>query len=505
MGVLNTTIIPTAITMAGGAAVSGGSGTKYKVSTAVNAAVGDTWEVALHNRQTDVTYSVGMGAITGLADTFCFTYDQKVYLLAGFTTYFSAVGQPTVFNDVNATGNGFVSMANAYQTPEALTAIGPFQGQLVFFSRHTTQIWSINADPDLWQLKQVLQNIGTMAPASVQPLGGFDLFFLSDTGIRSLRVRDINLNAFVDDLGSPIDALIQAQLIASPANALAALAIVEPSANRYWLYLNGIIYALSYFPSSKVVAWSTYTPTAEAGATFTVLPSTNGNFSLNVPCYDSISRTIALAVPWNTNASTTAADICTAINATTTISHYTASHVGGVITLVTVGVVNVAALAVFTLTGDITVSAITNRTVTFTPTKFLVFNGTVYAKAGNIVYMYGCSLNELSQFVYNIFDSTAATLQTPWLDYKTPGQRKTAKGFQFALTGAWTVSASMDPISAIYETVYQPTVAPFQSFDQGIIPWSTNGTHQSILAVTTGHTAAVFSGVIPHYSVADEE
>ncbi len=487
-------INPTVQPMLGGLAASGGSGEIVKITNTVAPATNDTWFLDLLNNQTQVDYLIGFSTITGLVPIFCFTYDQKVYVLAGNTVYFCAVGEPTVWNDINATGNGFVSMANSFQTPEALTAIVTFQGRLAFFSRHTTQLWDVNADPDLWALKQVLNNVGTMAPASVQALGGLDALFLSDTGIRSLRVRDINLNAFVEDLGSPIDSLIQAQLLASPSNAVAAIAIVEPSAERYMLYLNGTIYVLSYFPSSKVVAWGTYLPTAETGFHFTINASTNGFIAINAPCFDGVTRPLSGAVPWHTNAATTAADLVIAINAQTGTTHWTASAVGAVVTLTTVGVVNSAALASSTLTGDITITAFVLDTTTFTPTKAVVYNGQVHYKVGNIVYRYGGYGN-------NEYDSTVATIQTPWLDFKTPGNRKVVKGFQIACTGAWSISAGMDPQSALVELVY--TNNGF-SFDLGIVGQQAQGSHMSIKAVTTGYTAAVLSGIIPHYEQADE-
>jgi hypothetical protein len=62
-------------------------------------------------------------------------------------------------------------------------------------------------DPDPLQNveKQVLENIGTFAPKSVVPFGDIDVFFLSDSGIRSLRARDSSNQAGMSDVGTPID------------------------------------------------------------------------------------------------------------------------------------------------------------------------------------------------------------------------------------------------------------------------------------------------------------
>src|SRR5262249_13348032 len=133
---------------------------------------------------------IGKGDISGTTPSFCLTYGNKVYVLEGSNVHFSDLGVPTSFNDINGVGNGFVNMLNYYYTQESLQAVAPYQGRLVFVSRQTTQIWQVSADPNQWQQVQVMPNIGTMAPESVKPVGELDVMMLSDSGIRSIRVRD---------------------------------------------------------------------------------------------------------------------------------------------------------------------------------------------------------------------------------------------------------------------------------------------------------------------------
>lgn len=256
-------LLTSAHTLTGGVATFTGLGETFDVVFTGVWALNEKYTLVMTDSTTAVQNSFGAGTITNTAPTFAFTYQDKVYFLAGATVYFSTVGSATLFNDVLSVSptDGFVQMSNNFSAPENLQAIAPYQGRLVFFSRQTTQIWSVNSDPAQWVQAQVLSNIGTLAPQSVQAMGTLDVMFLSDTGIRSLRVRDSSLNAFVEDIGSPIDALITSAIQADSAGGVNACGVIEPSANRYWLYLNGLIYVLSYFPSSKVIAWSTYTPT----------------------------------------------------------------------------------------------------------------------------------------------------------------------------------------------------------------------------------------------------
>ena len=106
---------------------------------------------------------------------------------------------------------------------------------------------------------QCLQTLERTQHSVLMSLGDLDVLFLSPTGIRSLRVRETTLNAYVNDLGSPIDSLVINDFVQGN-NAQNAQAIVDPNTGRYWLFVpntsaaNGVgnIYVLSYYPSNKI-------------------------------------------------------------------------------------------------------------------------------------------------------------------------------------------------------------------------------------------------------------
>lgn len=230
--------------------------------------VNETYQVVFTITETGLQYTFGLGDFTGQVPVFCFTFKNKLYFLAGARVYFSAVGEPRVINDPAGTFNGFVELSNFYGNPEDLIAIASYQGKLAFFSDNTIQLWSIDADPANWDLSQVLPNIGTSAPSTVQSLGDADVIFLSQSGFRSLRARDASSNAVPTDLGSPIDSLVQDDIIAAGANVLASCSGVEPLTKQYFGCVNGRIYVLSYYPASEITAWSIYTPVDSDGAAF---------------------------------------------------------------------------------------------------------------------------------------------------------------------------------------------------------------------------------------------
>lgn len=227
---------------------------------------GDTFTVSLLNN--GITQQFGFGTITGLGFTNCFTFKNKVYLILNTSTYFSAVGSATFFNGPDGAGNGFINLLQSSGTVDQLMTGVSYQGRLAFFFRYHIQIWSIFDDDTQNSLVQTLNHIGLISARAVQAIGDLDILFLSDSGVRSLRVRDSSLNAYTVDLGSPINATIRALLVGRtffPATFTAAAPVMghEPAENRVWLCLpdaNNVVnmFVLSYFPQSKISAWATY-------------------------------------------------------------------------------------------------------------------------------------------------------------------------------------------------------------------------------------------------------
>lgn len=273
------TLKTTVSAMANGVAGVTGVGKTYRVELTTDGGgswvVGDTITLTFLHTLTGFIEEVGFGNVSGQQPTFCLTFKDKVYVLAGSLTFFSELSDPTSWNNPEGVGNGFVNLVNYYSSPEALQAIATYQGRLAFFSRTTTQIWNVEQDPAAWSLVQTLPNIGTVAPRSVQSLGDLEVFFVADSGIRSLRARETVLNAIVTDIGSPVEPLVQPLLQAmTDTEKLGICGVVEPSANRLWEYIDGVIWVLSYFPSNKITAWSKYLPTYElAGVQTTFVPT----------------------------------------------------------------------------------------------------------------------------------------------------------------------------------------------------------------------------------------
>ena len=219
--------------------------------------VGGTFEVADEFTVTiDGLDYKASGASSGTGN-FVKTYKSKIYSLVSSLLYFCASNNPTSWG--SGIGAGFVNLSNHAAGSEELTSIEVYNQFLAVFSRSVIQTWHVESDDANNIQNQVLYNTGTSSPDSVTSFGDADVFYLSDTGVRSLRARDSSNAAAVSDVGTAIDSYITDHMASlSEQEVKDAVAVIEPKDGRYFLALDGRIYVFSYFPGSKVSAWSTY-------------------------------------------------------------------------------------------------------------------------------------------------------------------------------------------------------------------------------------------------------
>jgi hypothetical protein len=217
-----------------------------------------------------ITPSVGVELEGGLvpgdlfqSGTFAKTVGSKVYVTSGPDLNFSGVLLPTGFQTTN-TGAGFIDMSTQAAGSEALQAVGKFLTFLAVFAERVVQIWFMDPDPSLNTIQQVLSNIGTLSPRSVVQFGDSDLFFLDESGVRSLKARYATSSAATDDIGIPVDTLIGPKIRGmSTLERGKIISLIEPTDGRFWLIFPDEIFVFSFFNGSKVSAWSTYTPSVD--------------------------------------------------------------------------------------------------------------------------------------------------------------------------------------------------------------------------------------------------
>ena len=213
--------------------------------------------VALANGTNLVTTPAG--SETYLPGEYSKPAKSKMYTTAGSLLHFSGIENPLEANE-SAKEAGFINLANNAEGSERLTAIANYQQNLAVFSERTVQIWFVDVTVLANQQLQVLSNTGAIAPRSVQEIGDSDVFYLSESGIRSLRARNVSNAAFATDIGNPIDTLVLEDINADRLRVRESRAVLEPRDGRYILAIGNKCYVFSYFPASQVSAWSVYEP-----------------------------------------------------------------------------------------------------------------------------------------------------------------------------------------------------------------------------------------------------
>ena len=184
---------------------------------------------------------------------------SKLYSTAQSLVHFSGISDPLEVNDTTKEA-GFIDLSTNAEGSERLTSIANYQQNLAIFSERTVQIWFVDVQASGNQQLQVLNNTGAIAPLSVQEIGDSDVFYLSESGIRSLRARDSSNAAFATDIGNAIDTLVLADINADRLMVRESRAVLEPRDGRYILAVGNKCYVFSYFPASRVSAWSIYEP-----------------------------------------------------------------------------------------------------------------------------------------------------------------------------------------------------------------------------------------------------
>lgn len=192
-------------------------------------------------------------------------HQQKLYAVDGKNLHFSGVSAP---NDwTTGTGAGVIDVSTMDAAHTDLVGLARYYSYLAVLARTFVQVWGLDPDPAQNTMLQTLQNIGLVAPRAAAGYGNGDVLFLSDTGIRSIRARDSSNAAVLNDVGSPIDAYVQAlRSELTPAQAEKITALVDPLTGHFWMVWGSEVLVLAMYPNTGVTAWSTFQFASEIDA-----------------------------------------------------------------------------------------------------------------------------------------------------------------------------------------------------------------------------------------------
>lgn len=188
-------------------------------------------------------------------------YGSKMYMASGTNLLFSDIGAPDKWDATTTPNNGagFIDISKAELFGNRIYAIERYYDYLAVFGMSNIQLWQTDPDPKANKLTQALGNTGLYAPKAISAFANGDVLYLAQTGVRSLRARDASNYAVTADIGSPVDTYIRERVRSLNYNQIDLIdGVVEPKTGAFWLTLGNEIMVLSFYPSSKVSAWSIF-------------------------------------------------------------------------------------------------------------------------------------------------------------------------------------------------------------------------------------------------------
>jgi hypothetical protein len=227
--------------------------------------IGDRFAVTL-SPTGFTSYEYGAGGTPLTKATVVVPHKSKLYALGSAQDFGSSIVRFCSLDDATSwregvDGAGFLNVATSEEGNLDLHGAAQYQQGMAFFAEDAIQTWSLDADPANNAVQESMPNTGALAGGAVVTYGNNDTFYLSRSGIRSLRARDSSNAPFVSDVGNPIDPLIIARRKSLGTTVTAAsLAWIEPEDGRLCVAMGDRIYVLSHFPGSKISAWSWYEP-----------------------------------------------------------------------------------------------------------------------------------------------------------------------------------------------------------------------------------------------------
>jgi len=217
------------------------------------------------------------GAITWTCRTFAVTdtncphtkivtkRQQKIYAAGaapnGGNVNYCKTGDPRDWTA--ASDAGFLPAGLQATGSDQVTALGQFQKSLAVLFSDSAQVWSVASNPASNELTGTVENVGTLFARAARALAG-DLFFLSQSGYRSISLLALTANLQDQDVGNAIDKLVTQATVDGAANDLMVLptddplSIYYPKLGQWWSINRSTAFVYSFSRTGKLSAWSVY-------------------------------------------------------------------------------------------------------------------------------------------------------------------------------------------------------------------------------------------------------
>lgn len=203
--------------------------------------------------------ATGRAAASGTA---IYIRDKRIFTPAAALLRYNKINNPFDWHDTNINaGAGFIAVSSDADGYERIVGAASYNSLTAVFSRQAISIYLLGADANAFGLDRLIENTGTRAPRSIKSYGNNEVFYLDDSGIRSLRARYGTDAPYAADIGAAIDTFVQEHMRTLAYDKISrAVSVIEPKDGRLWVALGGRIYVLSLFPSNRIEAWTYYEP-----------------------------------------------------------------------------------------------------------------------------------------------------------------------------------------------------------------------------------------------------
>jgi hypothetical protein len=241
--------------------MSGGIDAVEPVAQVVTATISGTFQAldlyTLTINGTDYR-ATGRAAATG---TSAFVHKKRMWSPANSLWDYSQLNDATDWTNADvSSGAGSIRLSLETEGSERLIGAAPYGTQAAIFSRNSVHTFSISTDAEENQIGTTLGNTGSLSGRAITPYGNLDVFYLDEPGIRSLKAHEQTGEAFAGDIGNPVDSFVRAYMDTLTEAQIRRAVSTIGTEGRFWLALGERIFVLSYFPGSRISAWSFYEP-----------------------------------------------------------------------------------------------------------------------------------------------------------------------------------------------------------------------------------------------------
>jgi len=185
---------------------------------------------------------------------------KRVWSPAGSIWRGCKLNDATDWTDSDANiGAVLLNVSSESEGTSRIVGAAPYNDMVAVFTRSSIQLYRLNEDAEQIALAQPLDNTGALAHRALLPYGNSDVFYVDQSGIRSLRARTTDAAPYSDDVGMMIDEFLQEYFdTISRGTVRRAIAAVEPRDGRVNIFIGNRAFVLSKFPLSKITAWTYY-------------------------------------------------------------------------------------------------------------------------------------------------------------------------------------------------------------------------------------------------------